>query len=178
GKAAVVEPYPYDVAGKSVLMTSVVYPVFSHGKFIGVAGLMPMSRRHMSVMIALLLVAVLVVLRGFLVMLCGLAMMLGGLGMMLGMRARRGLWRRLVVLVHGLLLIAEERTSKNSMYSGREHQSCHYDLTPIEAHRGMQNARPRRSHRANCLRPTATATSEIDSTMRSAQCEAISTSLL
>ncbi len=39
GKAAVVEPYPYDVAGKSVLMTSVVYPVFSHGKFIGVAGL-------------------------------------------------------------------------------------------------------------------------------------------
>ena len=39
GKATVVEPYPYDVAGKSVLMTSVVYPVVSHGKFIGVAGL-------------------------------------------------------------------------------------------------------------------------------------------
>jgi methyl-accepting chemotaxis protein len=39
GKAAVVEPYPYTVAGKSVLMTSVVYPAISHGRFIGVAGL-------------------------------------------------------------------------------------------------------------------------------------------
>jgi methyl-accepting chemotaxis protein len=39
GKAAVVEPYPYTVGGKSVLMTSVVYPVTSHGQFIGVAGL-------------------------------------------------------------------------------------------------------------------------------------------
>jgi methyl-accepting chemotaxis protein len=39
GKSTVVEPYSYDVAGKSVLMTSVVYPVFSRGQFIGVAGL-------------------------------------------------------------------------------------------------------------------------------------------
>jgi hypothetical protein len=39
GKSTVVEPYSYDVAGKSVLMTSVVYPVFSHGQFIGAAGL-------------------------------------------------------------------------------------------------------------------------------------------
>jgi methyl-accepting chemotaxis protein len=30
-RATIVEPYPYDIAGKSVLMTSVAYPVFSHG---------------------------------------------------------------------------------------------------------------------------------------------------
>jgi methyl-accepting chemotaxis protein len=39
GKGAIVEPYPYDIAGKSVLMTSVAYPVLSQGTFIGVAGL-------------------------------------------------------------------------------------------------------------------------------------------
>jgi methyl-accepting chemotaxis protein len=39
GKGAIVEPYPYDIAGKSVLMTSVAYPVTSQGTFIGVAGL-------------------------------------------------------------------------------------------------------------------------------------------
>ncbi|MET3664836.1 methyl-accepting chemotaxis protein [Caulobacter sp. 1776] len=39
GKAAIVEPYPYTVAGKTVMMTSVVYPVTSSGRFVGVAGL-------------------------------------------------------------------------------------------------------------------------------------------
>ena len=39
GRAAIVEPYTYEVAGKSVLMTSVVYPVLSNGRFLGVAGL-------------------------------------------------------------------------------------------------------------------------------------------
>jgi len=39
GKPAIVEPYAYDVGGKSVLMTSVAYPVVSGGKVIGVAGL-------------------------------------------------------------------------------------------------------------------------------------------
>jgi len=39
GKAAIVEPYSYTVAGKSVLMTSVAYPVYSRGQFLGVAGL-------------------------------------------------------------------------------------------------------------------------------------------
>jgi methyl-accepting chemotaxis protein len=39
GKPAIVEPYAYDVSGKSVLMTSVAYPVVSGGKVIGVAGL-------------------------------------------------------------------------------------------------------------------------------------------
>ncbi|WP_374578515.1 methyl-accepting chemotaxis protein [Phenylobacterium sp.] len=39
GKAAIVEPYPYDIDGKSVSMTSVTFPVMSGGKMIGVAGL-------------------------------------------------------------------------------------------------------------------------------------------
>ncbi len=39
GKPAIVEPYAYDVGGKSVLMTSIAYPVLSGGKVIGVAGL-------------------------------------------------------------------------------------------------------------------------------------------
>ena len=39
GKPAIVEPYAYDVGGKSVLMTSVAYPVISGGKTIGVVGL-------------------------------------------------------------------------------------------------------------------------------------------
>ncbi len=39
GKAAIIEPYAYDVGGRSVLMTSIAYPVKSGGKVIGVAGL-------------------------------------------------------------------------------------------------------------------------------------------
>src|SRR5690606_34978065 len=39
GKPVIVEPYAYEVSGKSVLMTSVAYPVLSGGKIIGVAGL-------------------------------------------------------------------------------------------------------------------------------------------
>ncbi|MBN9479523.1 MAG: methyl-accepting chemotaxis protein [Bordetella sp.] len=39
GKPAITEPYAYDVGGKSVLMTSIAYPVMSGGKMIGVAGL-------------------------------------------------------------------------------------------------------------------------------------------
>ncbi|WP_312780413.1 methyl-accepting chemotaxis protein [Brevundimonas sp.] len=39
GKPAIVEPYDEDVGGKSVLMTSIAYPVVSGGKVIGVAGL-------------------------------------------------------------------------------------------------------------------------------------------
>ena len=39
GKAAIVEPYPYEIDGKSVSMTSVTFPVMSGGKMIGVAGL-------------------------------------------------------------------------------------------------------------------------------------------
>ena len=39
GKAAIVEPYPYEVGGKTVSMTSVTFPVMSGGKMIGVAGL-------------------------------------------------------------------------------------------------------------------------------------------
>ncbi|MBB4798943.1 methyl-accepting chemotaxis protein [Brevundimonas bullata] len=39
GKPAIVEPYAEDVGGKTVLMTSVAYPVVSGGKVIGVAGL-------------------------------------------------------------------------------------------------------------------------------------------
>ena len=39
GKPAIIEPYAYDVGGKSVLMTSIAYPVMSGGKMIGVAGL-------------------------------------------------------------------------------------------------------------------------------------------
>ncbi|AYG95270.1 methyl-accepting chemotaxis protein [Brevundimonas naejangsanensis] len=39
GKPAIIEPYAYQVGGKSVLMTSVAYPVVSGGKVIGVAGL-------------------------------------------------------------------------------------------------------------------------------------------
>ena len=39
GKPAIVEPYAEDLNGKSVLMTSVAYPVISNGKIIGVAGL-------------------------------------------------------------------------------------------------------------------------------------------
>ncbi len=38
GKAAIVEPYPYDVGGKTVSMTSITYPVMSGGKLIGVLG--------------------------------------------------------------------------------------------------------------------------------------------
>jgi len=38
GKAAITEPYPYTVSGKTVLMTSVTAPVYSNGKLIGVAG--------------------------------------------------------------------------------------------------------------------------------------------
>jgi methyl-accepting chemotaxis protein len=38
GKAAITEPYSYTVSGKTVLMTSVTAPVYSHGKLIGVAG--------------------------------------------------------------------------------------------------------------------------------------------
>ncbi|PZQ64327.1 MAG: chemotaxis protein [Phenylobacterium zucineum] len=37
--AVLTEPYPYEVGGKTVLMTSVAFPVISHGKLIGVAGL-------------------------------------------------------------------------------------------------------------------------------------------
>jgi methyl-accepting chemotaxis protein len=39
GKAAIVEPYPYEVGGKTISMTSVTFPVMSGGKLIGVAGL-------------------------------------------------------------------------------------------------------------------------------------------
>ncbi len=39
GQAEIIEPYPYTVAGKTVLMTSIVYPVTSHGQFVGIAGL-------------------------------------------------------------------------------------------------------------------------------------------
>ncbi|HEY9233790.1 MULTISPECIES: methyl-accepting chemotaxis protein [Phenylobacterium] len=39
GKAAIVEPYPYEVGGKTISMTSVTFPVTSGGKLIGVAGL-------------------------------------------------------------------------------------------------------------------------------------------
>ncbi|WP_375269315.1 methyl-accepting chemotaxis protein [Phenylobacterium sp.] len=39
GKPAITEPYPYEVNGKTVLMTSITAPVFSDGKLIGVAGL-------------------------------------------------------------------------------------------------------------------------------------------
>ncbi|WP_082531959.1 MULTISPECIES: methyl-accepting chemotaxis protein [unclassified Phenylobacterium] len=38
-KAAIVEPYPYEVGGKTISMTSVTFPVLSGGKLIGVAGL-------------------------------------------------------------------------------------------------------------------------------------------
>ena len=39
GKPAITEPYPYEVNGKTVLMTSITAPVFSDGELIGVAGL-------------------------------------------------------------------------------------------------------------------------------------------
>ncbi len=39
GKAAIVEPYPYEVGGKTISMTSVTFPVMSGGQMIGVAGL-------------------------------------------------------------------------------------------------------------------------------------------
>ena len=39
GKAAIIEPYAYEIGTKSVLMTSIAYPVVSGGKVIGVAGL-------------------------------------------------------------------------------------------------------------------------------------------
>jgi len=39
GKPAITEPYPYEVNGKTVLMTSITAPVISGGKLIGVAGL-------------------------------------------------------------------------------------------------------------------------------------------
>ncbi len=39
GKPAMVEPYAETVAGKTVLMTSAVFPVYSNGRLIGVAGL-------------------------------------------------------------------------------------------------------------------------------------------
>jgi len=39
GKSAIVEPYPYEVGGKTVSMTSVTFPVMSGGRLIGVAGL-------------------------------------------------------------------------------------------------------------------------------------------
>jgi len=39
GKAAIVEPYPYEIGGKTVSMTSVTFPVMSGGKLIGVAGI-------------------------------------------------------------------------------------------------------------------------------------------
>ncbi|MFN3512585.1 MAG: methyl-accepting chemotaxis protein [Phenylobacterium sp.] len=38
GKGAIVEPYPYEVGGKTVAMTSVTMPVMSGGRMIGVAG--------------------------------------------------------------------------------------------------------------------------------------------
>ena len=38
GKPIINEPYPYEVSGKTVLMTSIAYPVMSGGKVIGVAG--------------------------------------------------------------------------------------------------------------------------------------------
>ena len=38
GKPALNEPYPYEVSGKIVLMTSIAYPVRSGGRIIGVAG--------------------------------------------------------------------------------------------------------------------------------------------
>jgi methyl-accepting chemotaxis protein len=38
-KAAIVEPYPYEVGGKTISMTSVTFPVISGGKLIGVAGI-------------------------------------------------------------------------------------------------------------------------------------------
>ncbi|MFC5374500.1 methyl-accepting chemotaxis protein [Brevundimonas faecalis] len=38
GKPVLNEPYPYEVSGKTVLMTSIAYPVKSGGKVIGVAG--------------------------------------------------------------------------------------------------------------------------------------------
>ncbi len=38
GKAAIMEPYSYEVGGKSVTMTSIAYPVQSGGRTIGVAG--------------------------------------------------------------------------------------------------------------------------------------------
>jgi len=39
GRAEIIEPYSYTVAGKSVLMTSIVYPVTANGQFVGIAGL-------------------------------------------------------------------------------------------------------------------------------------------
>jgi methyl-accepting chemotaxis protein len=39
GRPAITEPYPYEVGGKTVLMTSVAFPVVSKGRLIGVAGL-------------------------------------------------------------------------------------------------------------------------------------------
>jgi len=39
GRAIITEPYSYEVGGKSVLMTSVAFPVISNGQFLGVAGL-------------------------------------------------------------------------------------------------------------------------------------------
>ena len=38
-KAAIVEPYPYEVGGKTISMTSVTFPVMSNGQLIGVAGI-------------------------------------------------------------------------------------------------------------------------------------------
>ncbi len=38
-KPVITEPYPYEVGGKTVLMTSIAFPVISNGKLIGVAGL-------------------------------------------------------------------------------------------------------------------------------------------
>ncbi|KQT60694.1 MULTISPECIES: methyl-accepting chemotaxis protein [unclassified Aureimonas] len=39
GQAAMIDPYAYMVGGKSVMMTSVAFPVVSKGKFVGSAGL-------------------------------------------------------------------------------------------------------------------------------------------
>jgi methyl-accepting chemotaxis protein len=39
GQAAIIEPYPYEVGGKTISMTSVTFPVMSEGRMIGVAGI-------------------------------------------------------------------------------------------------------------------------------------------
>jgi len=39
GKQALIEPYSYEVSGKTVLMTSITAPIFSNGKLVGVTGI-------------------------------------------------------------------------------------------------------------------------------------------
>ena len=39
GKQALIEPYAYEIGGKTVLMTSITAPIFSNGKFVGVTGI-------------------------------------------------------------------------------------------------------------------------------------------